>query len=327
MAPDPASDAPVTTSPGDGAAGERSRLVSSLAALLDSEREAVWIVEHVEAEQADRSALGQPPVGRGERAQELADRRAAGEPLQYVLGRWPFRTLELDVDPRVLIPRPETEQVVEVALAEFRRIRDAVRSGASGDGRGAEDRGAGGVCVDLGTGSGAIALSLAAEAGAAAPHLEVWATDASADALAVTRQNLEGLAQVDPAAAGRVRLVEGCWFDALPLRLAGRVDVLVSNPPYVAAVEFAGLEPTVRDWEPRQALVADRGIGGVGGMADIEELIAGARRWLHGSGTAVIEIAPAQAYASIDAARRAGFGHVATERDLAGRLRMLVARC
>ncbi len=336
MAPRPASGAG-GASTGHAAGDDHSRLVSSLASLLGSEREARWIVEHVESGGAARSEhpgrpeqvpSHRPSGGREERARALAERRAAGEPLQYVLGRWPFRELELDVDPRVLIPRPETEQVVEVALAEFRRIRTAVRSGPSSAASGrSADQAAGGVCVDLGTGSGAIALSLAVEAGADAPGSEVWATDESVEALAVARQNLAGLAFVDPAAAERVRLAQGSWFDALPPRLAGRVDLLVSNPPYVAASEYTGLELTVRDWEPRRALVAERGVGGVGGMADIEAIIAGARRWLHRSGAVVIEIAPLQAYASIDAARRAGFGQVATERDLAGSLRMLVARC
>ena len=336
MAPRSASG-PGGASTGQARGDDRSRLVSSLASLLGSEREARWIVEHVEAVhegrsgdpgRPDRVPSRRPPGNREERARGLAERRASGEPLQYVLGRWPFRELELDVDPRVLIPRPETEQVVEVALAEFRRIRAAVGSGQGAGAPGwSADQAVGGVCVDLGTGSGAIALSLAVEAGADGPGPEVWGTDESTDALAVARQNLDGLALVDPAAAERVRLAQGSWFDALPPRLVGRVDLLVSNPPYVAASEYAGLEPTVRDWEPGRALVAERGVGGVGGMADIEAIIAGARRWLHRSGAVVIEIAPHQAYASIDAARRAGFGQVATERDLAGSLRMLVARC
>ena len=110
---------------------------------MGSAREARWLVEHVD--------------GDAGRALDLAGRRAAGEPLQYVMGRWPFRSLELSVDPRVLIPRPETEQVVEVALAELARLGE--------DGDTAARSSTGGwspVCLDLGTGSGAIALSLAA---------------------------------------------------------------------------------------------------------------------------------------------------------------------
>ena len=148
-------------------------------------------------------------------------RRAAGEPLQYVLGRWGFRQLDLLVDRRVLIPRPETEQVVEVALAELDRRR------ASG-GRP--------VVVDLGTGSGAIALSVAAER----PGVDVWATDASPDALAVAAANLAGLGGWG---ATRVRLVQGSWWTALPSDLAGRIDLAVTNPPYIAGGEMGDLDP------------------------------------------------------------------------------------
>ena len=286
----------------------RSRLVTSIAAQVGSEREATWIVEHVESS-------GIPDGPRRDReVRSLAHRRASGEPLQYVLGRWPFRTLDLRVDPRVLIPRPETEQVVEVALAELGRSRGLPPSPSC-------------ICVDLGTGSGAIALSLAVEAGSGCPELEVWATDRSSDALEVARTNLTVLAVTDAVAAARVHLADGSWFGALPSELIGRVDLVVSNPPYVASTEYPDLEPTVRDWEPVGALVAERGAGGVGGMAAIEAIISGARRWLSRAGTLVVEIAPHQAYASIDAGRRAGFSHVSTERDLAGRLRMLVARC
>ena len=273
---------------------DRARLVASLAEQLGSRQEAVWIVDH---------------AGTG-LAQGLADRRRAGEPLQYVIGSWPFRTVELRVDPRVLIPRPETEHVVEVALGEL-------------DDMGwAEDR----VGVDLGTGSGAIALSLATEGGAICPGLEVWATDSSVDALAVARENLDALGRKDPTAAGRVRLVGGWWFDALPPDLLGRVDLLVSNPPYVAESEFPDLDAVVREWEPRDALVAGTGTGGVEGMAAIEAIAAGAPRWLRPSGALVIEIAPSLAAPSVAAARKAGFGRVATVRDLTGRVRTLVAR-
>ncbi len=291
-----------------GGPGSRSRMVASIADQLGSQREAVWIVDHAGADGA----------------QALADRRQAGEPLQYVLGRWPFRTVELQVDRRVLIPRPETEHVVEVALMELKRIcghpgagDPALRSEELTDRR---------VCVDLGTGSGAIALSVAAEGAMVCPNVEVWATDASTDALAVARANLVTLGVTDPAAASRVRLTRGSWFDALPPGLLGQVDLLVSNPPYVAESEYPGLEAAVREWEPREALVADRGAGGVEGMAAIETIIAGAPQWLARSGAMVIEIAPSQAVQSVHAARRAGFGRVTTERDLAGRLRMIVAK-
>jgi release factor glutamine methyltransferase len=278
---------------------------AEVTALVGSAREAAWILEHAAAvcggDAADADTL----------AASLAARRAAGEPLQYVLGTWPFRHLELAVDRRVLIPRPETEQVVEVALGHLVRLA-ADRQG------GTPLR-----CADLGTGSGAIALSLALE-GPADPGVEVWATDASPDALDVARANRDALA----ARSGRalaVHLAEGSWFAALPAHLAGRLDLVVSNPPYVAEDELAGLDPEVRQWEPHQALVSPRGAGGVAGMADIEAVVAGAGRWLRPGGALVVELDPRQAYAAVDAARRAGCSTVGTARDLAGRLRMLVA--
>jgi len=288
---------PTTPDPG----AERRRLEDALADRLGSRREAHWILEH-----AGVSA-----------APGLAARRAAGEPLQYVLGRWPFRWLDLDVDPRVLIPRPETEQVVEVALAELERaLARSVRTGPT----------PGPVAADLGTGSGAIALSLATEAGASHPALQVWGTDRSEEALVVARGNLDRLAGLDPAAAARVRLVRGDWFTPLPGRLAGRLDLVVCNPPYVSEEEYPSLDPAVRDWEPRPALVAADGAGGVGGMADIEAVVGAAPRWLSRHGALVVEMAPHQATAARDVARRAGFGHVEVVRDLSGRDRALVAR-
>ena len=303
VVPEPGPSVPPS---GDLTSG-RPVLIAELSDQLGSSREATWIVEHAEAVSAGDPAAVRPL------AILLADRRASGEPLQYVLGRWQFRTLELDVDQRVLIPRPETEQVVEVALGELARIA----AGRATDGASV-------VCVDLGTGSGAIALSLAVEAKADVA-IEVWATDASADALAVAGANLANLAARDPEASARVTMVEGSWFDALPSRLERRVDLIVSNPPYVSQEEYVDLEPVVREWEPLQALVAPRGRSGVAGMADIEDVIAGAVRWLRPGGALVVELAPSQAYAAIDAARRAGFTRVGTALDLAGRMRMLVA--
>jgi len=296
--------------PADDREGGRSRLTAEVDGRVGSRQEAVWIVEHAEAHPTGGSG------GVRTDALALADRRVAGEPLQYVLGTWAFRSLELQVDRRVLIPRPETEQVVEVALVELARAAS-----------GRHDPGDDGplVCVDLGTGSGAIALSLAVEGAGLGRPLEVWATDASPDALDVARANRDALAATDPGAAARVTFAEGRWFAALPEGLARRVDLVVSNPPYVSEAEFAGLDPTVREWEPTAALVAPRGRSGVDGTADIEAVIAGAGAWLRRHGGLVVELAPSQAYGAIDAARRAGFTRVATARDLAGRLRMLVA--
>jgi release factor glutamine methyltransferase len=109
-------------------------------------------------------------------------------------------------------------------------------------------------------------------------------------------------------------------------RARGSVDLVVSNPPYVSEAEYGELDPTVRDWEPRRALVAAQGGAGVGGMADIETIVSLAPGWLRRTGSLVVEIAPGQARAAMDAARRSGFEEVAVEHDLADRPRALVAR-
>jgi len=224
----------------------------------------------------------------------MVRRRIAGEPLQYVLGRWGFRALDLMVDSRVLIPRPETEQVVGWAIEAARRL-DRERL----------------VAADLGTGSGAIALSLAVELGA-----EVWATDVSPDALDVARANLSGIGMW---AATRVRIVEGSWWSALPDELRGRLDVVVSNPPYVG--EHDPLPPEVRDHEPVLALRA-----GTDGMDSIAEVVSGAPAWLTPGGVLVVELAPPQASPAVAQARSAGADRVEVRTDALGRERALVAQ-
>jgi release factor glutamine methyltransferase len=228
----------------------------------------------------------------------MVARRLAGEPLQYVLGRWGFRTLDLFVDRRVLIPRPETEQVVERALIEVDRLH-----------RADPDRSL--TVLDLGTGSGAIALSMAAER----DFVDVWATDASADALAVARANLAGLGRAAP----RVRMEVGDWFDAVPDALRGQFDVVVSNPPYIGADE--PLPSEVVDWEPRVALVA-----GPRGDEAIEVLFATSRQWLAPGGSLVVEIAPHQRERVIDLGASHGWDAVDVHPDLSGRDRAAVAR-
>ena len=241
------------------------------------------------------AALDRPaPEGAASRLAAMVDRRAAGEPLQYVLGRWAFRRLDVAVDPRVLIPRPETEVLAGLALDECGRL------GAR-------------VAVDLGTGSGVLALALAVER----PGLEVWATDVSEEALAVAEANR---AAAGPAAAA-VRLVEGSWWDALPPDLAGRVDVIVANPPYVADAEMPELPTDVRDWEPHRALQA-----GPTGLEDIETIVAGARHWLARPGALLIEMAPHQTRPTAHLVEAAGFASVSIWPDLAGRDRVVLAR-
>jgi release factor glutamine methyltransferase len=300
----------------------RGELVAELAAVVGAPHEARFIVEE---------ALGigltlghpNPPTGPLDdavvsAARAMASRRAAGEPLQYVFGHWPFRGLDLSVDSRVLIPRPETEQVVEVALAEARRCAAAAGAGA--------DAGDGLVIADAGTGSGAIALSLASELG---PHVvaEVWATDASTDALEVAASNLEAVRRAAPAAPGLppMNLVHGSWLEPLPSRLRGRVDLVVSNPPYVSEAEWHELAAEVR-LEPWGALVAGAASDGTAGLADVEAVLRAARSWLRRGGTVVIEIAPHHAEAALALASEVGYGETRVDQDLARRPRALVAR-
>lgn len=283
------------------------------AQVLEPAVEARWLVE--EASGLSPSEWSAPAHQGAGCLSRLLERRQGGEPIQYVIGRWPFRGLELFVDARVLIPRPETEVVAGVALAE------ALRAGARcppADHRAMASP----LIADLGTGSGALALALAVEL----PEAEVWATDHSRNALAAAAANLAATDRLAKShehggIAARVHLVEGMWYEALPEALRGRLRVIVSNPPYVAETEFDALPGEVRDHEPKEALVA-----GPTGLEALEALVEGAPGWLEPQGALVLELAPHQACAVTEAARRAGFGPVEVRRDLAGRDRVLVAR-
>jgi release factor glutamine methyltransferase len=198
--------------------------------------------------------------------------RAGRKPLQYILGRASFREVVIDVDSRVLIPRPETEELVDAVLGWAR--------GQEGE-RGPR-RAVGGVqglrALDVGTGTGVIAISLALEG----PFERVVATDLSADALAVARRNVE-----ISGVGGRVELREGSFFD--PVQSGERFDIIVSNPPYVSEAEYDELAPEVRKWEPRGALVA-----GEGGLSAVRALIEGAGRVLENGGLLAMEIGSGQ---------------------------------
>jgi release factor glutamine methyltransferase len=245
----------------------------------------------------------------------MVTRRESGAPLQYVVGRWGFRSLDLMLDARVLIPRPETEQVVEVAREELDRALRASGEIPPDPGSGPPPRPPiEPVAADLGTGSGAIALALAAEVAG----LQVWATDSSEAALAVARANLAGLAGM---AATRVRLARGSWYSALPEQLRGRLALVVSNPPYVAEAEVAELPAEVAQWEPREALVA-----GPSGLEAVAAVLAEAPEWLGATGAAVIEIAPHHEAAAASLARDAGFADVHVAADLSGRPRAVIGR-
>jgi len=291
---------------------------------LADRREARWLIEFVAG--ARTPIAGAPTDAQRSLAHTLIARRRAGEPLQYVIGSWQFRKLELLVDRRVLIPRPETEQVVEVALGQLHRLAEMTR------------RTSGSLpvlqVVDLGTGSGAIALSVATEwpcsAGAGAgpegrpsrrssplADVEIWAVDRSSDAVEVAAANRERLAEQFKS---RVRLCQGDWWQGLPGRLAGQVALVVSNPPYISSAEMAGVDPVVKDWEPREALEA-----GPAGTEAHRAILVDAPRWLHPCGVVVLEIAPHQADEVTKIASRVGFAHVEVRPDLAGRPRVLVA--
>ena len=290
---------------GDGTITWSELWVETSARLGGDRREARWICE--EASGASGAEwLEEVDLPAGERAvarlDALVARRLAGEPIQYVLGHWPFRHVDLLVDRRVLVPRPETEEVAGVALDLARAM--------GGSGRRV-------TVVDLGTGSGAIGLALADEL--PLEGTSVWLTDASADALDVARANLAGIGR----AAANVRVVEGRWFDALSScgqELRGAVDVIVSNPPYVA-LRDPRVEPSVEEWEPAGALFA-----GPDGLDDVRVIVAGAREWLAPAGALVVEIGSDQGAAVANLALEAGYDAVEVRLDVAGLDRILVAR-
>jgi release factor glutamine methyltransferase len=247
---------------------------------------------------AQLNLLGARPLTRAESARLGAwfTRRAAHEPVQYITGRAAFRDLDLAVDPRVLIPRPETEGLVEAVLEVLRA--EAPRSVAPR-------------VLDLGTGSGAIALALAAEW----PAVVVTATDASAGALEVARANAAAL-----ELAGRVRFLLGHWFEAVG---AGeRFEVVVSNPPYIATGERDDLPDDVRSFEPGQALFS-----GASGLDDAREIVEQAPRHLAPGGLLALELAEDRAHQVAGWFRGApAWQAVEVRDDLARRPRYLLAR-
>lgn len=221
-----------------------------------------------------------------------AAKRAEGMPMQYAIGHTTFRHLTLKVDPRVLIPRPETEMLVDLVLAA--------------------QRGGKGRVVDVGTGSGAIALALASEGA----FDEVHAIDLSADALKVARRNAEALPE-EPRA--RLRFHEGSLLKPVQGTL---FDTVVSNPPYIAMSERAELPALVREWEPSMALFS-----GDGGMWAIRALVPQAAEVLVAGGLLALEVDSRRADLAVAAVRDDGrFTDIETRLDLTGRPRFVVAR-
>jgi release factor glutamine methyltransferase len=249
--------------------------------------------EHLLAHAVDRPRtalyldLDAPVDARAEaRFRDLVARRERREPLAYVLGEWGFRRLTLRVDPRVLIPRPETEVVVERCLELLAGLDEPE-------------------VLDVGVGSGAIALAIADEH----PSALVTGFDSSAGALEVAQANLAAT-----GLDGRVRLVE---HDLRGGFGAARFDLVVSNPPYVGEDEIESLEPEVRDWEPRDALV---------GPGATEAIARGAHEALRVGGWLVLEVADGESGEVAVLLRALGFEGVSIDSDLAGRERIVSGR-
>lgn len=233
-----------------------------------------------------------PDDGCRRRFLDLVEKRVARMPLAYLLGRREFYSLEFEVSPEVLIPRPETETLVAAALAII---------------GGAAPR-----IIDLGTGPGTIALAIAANA----PRVRVVATDISAGALAIARRNAARMGLGD-----RVELRRAdCWTaldDAGPL---GCFDLIVSNPPYIRDADLAALAPEVRDYEPRLALAA-----GSDGLELYRRIAAGAPVHLNHGGELMVEVGQGQAPEVAAVVRAAGFTRTAVHNDLAGIERVVEA--
>ncbi len=223
--------------------------------------------------------------------EDLVTRRAAGEPVAYLCGRREFWSLELEVTPATLIPRPETELLVELALA---RIPVAAALAVA----------------DLGTGTGAIALAIARER----PRCRVTATDRASAALDVARRNAArlGITAVD--------FRHGAWYAPLPDPAAGRYDLILSNPPYVRAGDPHLAQGDLR-FEPPDALTA-----GADGLDALRVLVAGAPAYLHSGGWLLVEHGYDQAEAVTALFRTAGFTDIETFHDLGGQPRVTLGR-
>lgn len=257
----------------------------------NAHREAQWLV-------GETLGLSQPVGGMAERevsaaeiaaVAALARRRALGEPLQYVLGNTEFHGRVFRVGPGVLIPRPETEQLVEIALTLPRPAE---------------------VVCDLCTGSGVIALTLACELGAGA---RIHGTDLSPEALVWAGLNRRRLG------CANVELLEGDLFSPLPGEL--RFGLVASNPPYVSEEDYAGLSAEVRDYEPRLALAA-----GDGGLAVFKRIVRESGDRLLPGGSLICEIGETQGAAAADWLERCGYRQVEIRRDFAGRDRFALGR-
>ena len=258
------------------------------AGIPDARRQALVIWSELTGLSAGQALLtSEATAEQSSRFQEAVNRRAGGEPLPYVTGCVGFRHLTLHSDGRALIPRPETEGLVELLL----------------------DRVSGGVAADVGTGSGCIALSLAHEG----EFRCVLAIDRSARALELARVN-HGLA----GAPSNVHFVRA---DLASVISPGSLDALISNPPYLTLSEHASLDPSVRNWEPAEALRA-----GVDGFESITPLLGQGWTVLRPGGWLALEVDCTRAAAVAHSAERHGWRDVSIHLDLFGRERYMLAR-
>ena len=276
-------------------------MLASTVGQLGNAQEARWLCEHASGMDSAEFSAEQDQlvtVACAKSLNSMVRDRLSGVPLQYVMQRWAFRHLDIMVDKRVLIPRPETEQVVQVALDIARKTSSdqALR------------------VVDLGTGSGVIGLSMAFELGAEAAH--VWLTDASVDALDVARANMVGIGR----AATNVRVVHGSWWNALPQEIAGQIDIAICNPPYIAK-DDSEVAPDVHLYEPHSALYASDN-----GLSDLCTVIEGASTWLKKSGWLVLEIGYQQGAEVLAMMSSSGFVGAEIKQDLSGRDRIAVGQ-
>ncbi len=264
-----------------GVADPRREATSLWGAIAGLARGDVWL---------QRAAA--PPDALTRRFWDAVERRESGTPFAYAVGRVAFRTLELAIDPRALIPRPETEGLVDLVL---RGTRDG-------------GRGKGGIAADIGAGCGCIALSLAVEGA----FDRVIAVERSPQAAQLARENV---ARVRPTTPVEVR--EG---DLLAPLAGERCRVIVANPPYLTSAEFAGLDPSVRRFEPRAALES-----GADGLTATRALLAGARGLLEPGGLLALEIDERRAGAVTTLARERGWARSVVRDDLFGRPRYALA--
>jgi release factor glutamine methyltransferase len=235
-----------------------------------------------------------PDAAAGARFEAMVARRANREPLAYIVGHREFFSLDFEVSSAVLIPRPETESVVECAL-DFLAEHPAA------------------TVLDLGTGSGAIAVALSVNA----PGARIVATDISKASLEVASCNARR-----NECAGRITFLHGDWFGALEHGWDGApFDLIVSNPPYVSRAELVMLEPEVREFEPRAALLS-----GADPFTFYRRIAEGLGRWLGREGEVIVEVGAGQARPVGEILRGAGCAKTAVVRDLAGVERVVRAR-